>query len=34
VGDAVTAERRRIESLAAGREPLVHRSPRAGWSAG
>ena len=34
VGDAVTAERRRIESLTAGREPLFHDGPRTGWSAG
>ena len=32
-GDAVAAERRRIESLVTG-GPRVHATPRAGWSAG
>ena len=33
VGDAVTAERRRIESLVTG-GPRIHAAPRPGWSAG
>jgi hypothetical protein len=31
-GDAITAERSRIESLAV-RSPQIHASPKPGWSA-